>query len=105
MASPQQIIVLSVGVATANNVVANATKADSKPWFPVVMGGLGISVGLLIASEFQSEVATGFAVLILVASLIGPNGTALANLLVNLTGGSMGSSPTPRTSTIPNTRI
>lgn len=92
----QNIILGSMAIAVGNNVVANLNRSEPTPWFPTVVGGFALTAGLLVASEFQPTIAQGFAVLILFASLLGPNGTALVNLIVKLTNAEVTEPRSPR---------
>jgi hypothetical protein len=84
--SSQKLIVASIAIATANTVFANMRKEDSKVPAPrIVIGGFAVAIGLLFLSELQSEFAEAMALVILVASLVGPNGTELVNAVTNLT--------------------
>lgn len=85
MADAQMVILGSVGISVANNTVANLMRSNDRvpPLRPLV-GGFFLASGLLVLSEFKPEPAKAIAILVLVASLIGPNGTALISLAEKL---------------------
>lgn len=67
---------------TINDLRSNTNKS---PAFKIILGGFVVTVTLLIVSDSQPEIAETMALLILLATLFGPNGTALADLATKLT--------------------
>lgn len=89
--SSQKLIVGCMVIATANTVFANMRKEKAKKPAPrIVVGGFAVAIALLFMSELQAEFAEALAVVILVASLVGPNGTELINAVTRLVGGGSG---------------
>jgi hypothetical protein len=85
--SSQKLIVAAMAIATANTVFANMRRENKKVPAPrIVIGGFAVAIGLLFMSELQSEFAEAMALVILVASLVGPNGTEIINAVTNLVG-------------------
>lgn len=82
----QTIIVASMTVAVVNATVASLSKSQTKgPPARIIIGGWVLTVGLLLGSEAQPGIAESIAVLVLFASLFGPNGTVLADALTKAT--------------------
>lgn len=83
--SSQKLILGCMAIATANTVFANMRKkGERKPAPRIVIGGMAVAIALLFLSELQQEFAEALAVVILVASLVGPNGTELINAISEL---------------------
>lgn len=84
----QKFILGSMALIVTNNVVANLANSEAKTPAPkIVIGGFALTVGMLIMSEFQPELARALVIVMLIASFVGPNGTALLNLITKLTQG------------------
>lgn len=82
----QQLIIGSVAIAVVDTVVTDLQATQSKgPSFRIVIGGFVVLVTLLAISETNEQLADGFAVAILLATLIGPKGGALTKLVTKLT--------------------
>jgi hypothetical protein len=85
--SSQKLIVGCMVIATANTVFANMRRENKKVPAPrIVIGGFAVAIALLFMSELQSEFAEALALVILLASLVGPNGTEIINAVTNLVG-------------------
>lgn len=83
----QTVIIVSTAVATGSTVVANLVSTKSRTPAPrIVLGGFALTVGLLVMSEFQPDLAEAFAILLMIAALVGPNGTELFKLVTRLSG-------------------
>ena len=75
-------------VTIAESTVASlSNKSGKMPATKIIIGGYLVTVALLIGSDINAEVAEGFALLIMLASVFGPNGTTLAKLITRVTGG------------------
>ena len=86
MKQTQSIILGCMVVAVVNTtVVSLKDSARPAPAARILIGGWILTVGLLLGSDFQPELAEGIAVLILFGSLFGPNGTVLADVLTKAT--------------------
>lgn len=103
----QTIIVGCMVITVANAMVSNLTSSTTKgPAARIVIGGWVLTVGLLLASEAQPEIAEAFAILITMATLFGPNGEALVKLIssgnvlgsINVKHGAANSSSIPNSS-------
>lgn len=79
--SAQSTVLMSMTVAVGGNVASILTGADDiadmLPAIRVGVGGFALTIGLLVVSEFQPALASSVAILVMVASLLGPNGVAL----------------------------
>lgn len=83
----QPIIIGCMAVAVLDTTIVDLRKSTNKsPAFRIILGGFVVTVALLVVSDSQPEIAETVALLILLATLFGPNGTALADLLAKLTG-------------------
>lgn len=51
----------------------------------IILGGFIVTVTLLVVSDSQPELAESMALLIMLATLFGPNGNALTDLITKLT--------------------
>ena len=88
----QQLIVGSVAIAVLDATVSDlqANNAGIGPPLKVLIGGFVVVVVLLVASDFNEELADAFAVLLLLATLFGPKGGGITKLVLNVT-----TKPTP----------
>lgn len=83
----QPLIIASVTIAMADTAITDLRKSGaSVPALRIVFGGVIIMVVLLAVSDFNEEIADSVAILILLATLIGPKGGALNTLLGKLVG-------------------
>lgn len=89
MAKSQTVILSSMTIAVVAALTTNIASKSETKGSPVriVIGGYLVTVGLLLGSEVNEKVAEGFAILILTASLFGPNGDVFANLITRTVGG------------------
>jgi len=82
----QKLVLGAMAVGTTSTVVAQVRK-DQKNQIPrTILAGFVIAIALLFLSEGQTELAEAIAILIMIASLIGPNGTEIINLVSKLVG-------------------
>ena len=82
----QAIILASMSVAVGNTVVSSLTTEQVRAPAPrILIGGFVATIGLLVASEAYPQIAESLAILIMLATLFGPNGTALVNTITRLT--------------------
>jgi len=85
MMQAQPVIAASMGAAVAVNTVAALKASDAPlPGPRLIAGGFIVTVSLLLLSEVQPNIATSLALLIVVASLIGPNGPVFLKWLTDL---------------------
>ena len=88
--SKELTIVGAMGTATVLSLVHDLThvhRGSRAPAIAIPIGGFMATVGLLALSGPVPDVAVGFALLVLIASMIGPNGQEFVNMLNNLVGG------------------
>lgn len=82
----QPLIIGAVTLAVIDTTVNDLRKSSSKgPSFRIVIGGFIVAIGLLALSDYQEDLADGLAILILLTTMFGPNGGALADLLTRTT--------------------
>ncbi len=74
---------VAVADATVNNLTRNTTAR--MPSSRILIGGFVVSVGLLLLSDANEQIADTAAILILLAVLFGPNGGSLNRLVAGLT--------------------
>jgi hypothetical protein len=77
-------IILGVGAAVVGTTVKEIENGHGAPSFYVPLAGALVAVPLLIASDFQPDLAGGFGVLILIAAFT-YSGSAIANAVTNST--------------------
>lgn len=85
----QPLIIGAVSVAVADTVITDLrnTQTSNVPALRIIVGGVVVMVVLLAVSDSHEEIADSVAILILLATLIGPKGGALATTLNRLVGG------------------
>lgn len=80
----QKLVLGAIAVGTGSTVVAEIRK-DKKGDIPrTIFAGFVVAILLLFLSEGQEELADSLALLIMVAAIIGPNGTELIGLVNKL---------------------
>src|SRR3954466_14375373 len=86
----QPLIIGAVGVALLDTTITDLTDHDTAngPSFRIILGGFVVMVSLLALSDVSEELADSMAILILVATLIGPKGGALSKVINKAVGGS-----------------
>ena len=89
--STQTVILASMTVAVSGNAISAVVESDNRsemaPAIKVGAAGLALTVGLLVVSEFQPKIASSVAILLMVASLLGPKGTALFDAIMRAVNG------------------
>ena len=85
----QPLIIGAVSLAVIDTAVSDLRKSTGAkaPQFKIIIGGFVVVVVLLALSDSQEELADSIAIVILLATLFGPNAGALATLITKLTGG------------------
>lgn len=80
----QPLIIGAVSLAAIDTVVTDLrgkSKDSNSPSFRIVIGGFVTIVALLALSDYNEELADTLALIILLATLFGPNGGGLADFL------------------------
>lgn len=83
---PQPVILASMAVAVIDSSVGNLQR-NPKSYVPpsrIIFGGFIITIGLLIGSEINGQVAEALAILIVLGSIFGPTGGGLAHMISHL---------------------
>lgn len=94
----QPLIIGAVSLAVIDTTIVDLKGSTSKsPTFKIVLGGFIVMVVLLALSDSQEELADSLALLILLATLVGPKGGALSDLLTKLTAGQIDPTKTGQT--------
>lgn len=84
----QALIIGGMSIAILDTTIQDLkTHSNRGPAIKVILGGFIVTVTLLIVSDSQPELAESLALLILLATLFGPNGTALTDLVTKVTSG------------------
>jgi hypothetical protein len=84
------LILASMAFVTVDTGIASLKKSGSASRIPpvrVLVGGWFTTVLLLVLAESQEKIADGLALLMLIATLTGPNNTALLTAISNVTTG------------------
>lgn len=82
------VILGAMTVAVADSALANMQRTKSPyPTAKIVVGGWVVAIGLLAISDRHPSFARTTALLIMFATLAGPNNTALLSTLSHATGG------------------
>ena len=89
MANGKLLILGAMTVTVVETTVAALASDTASKVAPVriLIGGYLVTVALLIGSDVNEEVAQAFALLIMLASIFGPNGTTVAKVVTRVTGG------------------
>lgn len=84
----QKVILAAMLVVVLTSALSAITdkKGSKYPPAKILIGGFGATVILLVFSEFKPGIARSLAILAMVASLVGPNGTVITDTLVKVTG-------------------
>lgn len=84
----QPLIIASISIAVVDTAITDLRKNDTHqvPALRIVAGGVVVMVVLLALSDANEQVADSIAILILLATLIGPKGGAISTLLSKLIG-------------------
>jgi inorganic pyrophosphatase/exopolyphosphatase len=80
----QKLVLGAMAVGTTSTVVAQIRKNERGKIPRTVLAGFVVAIALLFLSESQTDLADSIAVLIMVAALIGPNGTEILGLINKL---------------------
>ena len=80
----QNLVLGAISVATTSTVISEIRK-DRKDQIPrTVLAGFVVAIALLFLSESQGNLSDSLAILIMVAAIIGPNGSEAINLFNKL---------------------
>lgn len=86
----QPLVLGAMAVAVADTSINYLSKSTSEqvrtPPIKVIVGGLVVTVGLLVISEQNEKFADSMALLIMLATVFGPNGNALAKAIDKVAG-------------------
>lgn len=83
----QPLIIGAISIAVIDTTIADLTDSDSNgPQLKIIIGGFVVLVTLLALSDYREDIADSLAILILLATVIGPKGGAISHLIDKLTG-------------------
>lgn len=83
----QPLIIGAVTIAAIDTVITDLQSNDNKgPQFRILIGGFVVMVTLLALSDANEQLADSLALIILLATLVGPKGGALSKTIIKLTG-------------------
>lgn len=78
----QPLIIGAITVAVIDTTVADLrSTTGNTPAFRIIIGGFVVVVTLLAVSEYSEELADGFALLILLATVFGPKAGGISSFL------------------------
>lgn len=82
----QELVIGAVALAVVDTSISNLKKTTTRaPAMKIVLGGFVTVVALLLVSEASEDIADTVAVIILLSTLFGPTGGALADLVTKVT--------------------
>ena len=95
--------VLGVGTAVVGTTIKEVLDGHHAPSFYVPLAGAIVAIPLLIVSDFQPDLAGGFALMVFVAAWV-YSGQSIVTAINNATGKNA-NNPASRTITTPTSRI
>lgn len=78
----QPLIIGAITIAVLDTTVADLrSTTGNTPAFRIIIGGFVVVITLLAVSDYSEELADSFAILILLATLIGPKSGGISEFL------------------------